>query len=191
MAEQLLMMWPADSKIKPVKGKIPRGYRLRNFRAGDEEPYISVMRLAGFSAWDRGHLQDVLKNAFPDCIFFIEHIKTGEIVATAMGWPRQSAHFPAGVELGWVACAPAHCGKGLGYVVCSAVTRRLLELRQYQIYLKTDDFRLPAIKTYLKSGYVPFCYLPDMLERWSKVFEELHLAKDDYTIVFAPDVSKD
>ena len=55
-------------------------------------------------------------------------------------------YHPCGGELGWVAGDPEHKGSGLGFAVCAAVTRRLLEIGYRNIYLLTDDFRLPAIK---------------------------------------------
>jgi len=42
------------------------------------------------------------------------------------------------------------------------------------VYLKTDDWRLPAIKTYLKLGFLPFLFSPDMEGRWREVCGNLH-----------------
>ena len=41
------------------------------------------------------------------------------------------------------------------------------------IHLYTEEYRLAAIKTYLKLGYVPYLYLPEMVERWRVVCEQL------------------
>jgi GNAT superfamily N-acetyltransferase len=79
----------------------------------------------------------------------------------------------AGGELGWVAGDPDHRGKGLGGCVCAAATRRLLEAGYSDIFLRTDDFRLAAIKTYLTLGYVPLLFAPDMAARWKEVFRQL------------------
>ena len=38
--------------------------------------------------------------------------------------------------------------------------------------LRTDDWRIPAIKTYLKAGFTPdITSEPDYKERWEKIFE--------------------
>ena len=38
--------------------------------------------------------------------------------------------------------------------------------------LRTDDWRIPAIKTYLKIGFEPdLTSEPDYKERWEKIFE--------------------
>ncbi len=55
-----------------------------------------------------------------------------------------------------------HAHRGLGRAVCAAVVRRLLSAGYHRIYLKTDDFRLPAITVYLRMGFVPFLYQQDM-----------------------------
>ena len=50
--------------------------------------------------------------------------------------------------------------------------RRFASAGYTRIYLKTDDWRLPAIKTYLKLGFIPFLFLPDMEGRWRDVCEK-------------------
>jgi len=82
-------------------------------------------------------------------------------------------NHPAGGELGWVAADPGHRGKGLGGCVSAAATQRLLEAGYSDIFLRTDDFRLAAIETYLALGYVPLLFAPDMAARWAEVFRQL------------------
>ena len=47
--------------------------------------------------------------------------------------------------------------------------RRLLEAGYRNIYLNTEDWRLPALSIYLKLGWVPLLYMSDMEERWRDV----------------------
>jgi hypothetical protein len=61
MAEQLQMIWIEKRGIPSLKQPIPAGYRLRNFRAGDEQAYIALMRCAGFETWNEDNLNAVLK----------------------------------------------------------------------------------------------------------------------------------
>jgi mycothiol synthase len=61
----------------------------------------------------------------------------------------------------------------LGTAVCAAATARLLSAGYGRIYLQTDDWRLPALLTYLRLGYVPFLYAADMPSRWQSVCEAL------------------
>ena len=39
------------------------------------------------------------------------------------------------------------------------------------IKLKTDDFRIPAIRSYLRFGFQPVLEGEGMKERWDKIFE--------------------
>ena len=66
-------------------------------------------------------------------------------------------------------------GKRLGLAVCAAATARLIRGEYTNIYLRTDDPRLPAIQTYLRLGYEPFLYAEDMAERWQRVYGQLGL----------------
>ena len=50
--------------------------------------------------------------------------------------------------------------------VSAAATTRLIEEGYRHIHLYTEDWRLAALKVYLKLGYIPLLYAPDMLERW-------------------------
>lgn len=138
------------------------------------------MRSAGFDTWNQDTLGAVLKNAIPGGIMFAEHMASSTIVATAMGWYRPSALFDTAYEMGWVAADPAHRGKGLGRVVVAAITQALLEHGARRIYLLTDDWRLPAIKGYLKVGYVPLYHKPEMRTRWQETFLKLDLKMEEY-----------
>jgi len=173
MAGQLQMTWPEDRMSDPPEWTVPGGYALRTFRKGDEEAYLDLMHSAGFDHWTRDNLDDVVKNAIPNGVFFVEHTASSQIVATAMGWYRPHESFPDGHELGWVAATPEHRGRGLGRVVISASTRAMLEDGAKTIYLLTDDWRLPALRIYLEVGYVPFFREPEVEQRWRELFVEL------------------
>ena len=180
MTEQLSMIWPDARMSHWPEWQVPTGYLLRHFRKGDEEAYLELMHIAGFNDWNRDNLNAVLKSAVPNGIVFVEHVATAKIVATAMGWHKQSPLFPDGYEMGWVAADSTHKGKGLGQIVTNAATRALLEHGARRIYLLTDDWRLPAIKTYLKVGYVPLYHKPGMKRYWHKLFITLGLNMQEY-----------
>ena len=56
-------------------------------------------------------------------------------------------------ELGWVVVQPAHRGQGLGLQVCRAVLCFARDLGYRYVYLLTEDYRLPAIRLYLRLGF--------------------------------------
>ena len=170
---QLVMAWP-----RPFLGSLPRvepeaGYACRTYEPGDEQGYFRLMARAGFEGWNEEKLQPYLAKILPAGWFMAVHCSSRELVATAMATHNPAAWHPFGGELGWVAGAPSHAGHGLGKLVCAAVTVRFLRAGYRNIYLRTDDHRLPAIKVYLALGYLPFLCATDMRRRWTEVFQRL------------------
>ncbi len=171
--KQLQMVWPKARLENPPDIRPPEDYELRQFTPEDAEPYVRLMQQVGFESWDRDRLATVRERVIAGGFFIVEHRPTGQIAATAVAVDNPGDLHPDGGELGWVAADPQHRGKGLGLAVCAAVTARFIEAGYRQIYLKTDDRRLPAIKTYLKLGYEPLLYAGDMAERWRQVRRQL------------------
>lgn len=167
---QQLQMVMSDTEVSVPP--LPHGYTLRTFRPTDAAKYLDLMHLAGFSHWDPTTLESTLNRILPDGLFVIEH-ESGALVATAMATHNSVDLHPYGGELGWVAGHPQHSGKGLGMAVCAAVVRRYRQAGYSRIYLRTDDHRLAAIKVYLKLGFQPFLFAPDMHSRWREVCGKL------------------
>ncbi len=182
---QLQMVWPKHLLPAPPEAVIPAGYELRLYRPGDEAGFFTVMSLAGFQDWDDQTLAPWLAKVLPDGWFLICQQTTGEIVATAMATHNSADLHPFGGELGWVAGHPAHAGQGLGLAICAAVVRRFIRAGYHNLYLQTDDFRLPALKIYLKLGYVPFLFAQDMKDRWQVICERLNwpFTPEDWPVV--------
>ena len=171
--EGLKMIWPADLLDSPPAVHLPEGYTLRTFQPGDETPFYELMGLAGFGHWDDEIMQPWRDMVLPDGWFLIVDETGGQMVSTAIAHHRPDALHPFGGSLGWLAGHPEHAGKGLGMAISAAVVRRLLEFGYKNIYLNTEDWRLPALSIYLRLGWVPLLYLPDMEERWRDVCAKL------------------
>ncbi len=74
-------------------------------------------------------------------------------------------------------------GKGIGQAMSDFSIEEFRKRGINEVYLTTDDFRIPAIKTYLKSGYLPIIYTDpesDMLARWDKIFNDINYPKTEY-----------
>ena len=70
-----------------------------------------------------------------------------------------------------VACKPDFRGMGIGHILNNIAVNVLKTKGMKTAYLTTDDWRLPAIKTYLKAGFTPdLTTEPDFKERWNKIF---------------------
>jgi len=171
--EQLQMIWPEELLDSPPVPNLPEEYLLRCYRDDDKAEYLELREKVGFSSLTPQQLAEMLCKVLPDGFFVVIHRRTQKIVGTAMALHHPQDYHPYGGELGWVGVDPEHRGKALGLAVCAAVVARLLRAGYRRIYLLTDDFRLPAIRTYLELGFKPFIVAENMQQRWQQVYETL------------------
>jgi mycothiol synthase len=171
--EQLRMIWPHNLLSSPPPVNLADAYVLRQFRDSDRKNYETLMKNAGFQDWPDNRTDEILKVTLPGGYFVVEHKASAKIVATSVATHKPVEGLPFAGELGWVAGDTGHSGKGLGIAVCSAVVGRFIEAGYQNIYLKTDDFRLPAIKVYLKMGFQPDLFCGGMRERWNEIYQKL------------------
>jgi mycothiol synthase len=172
-ASQLQMIWPEQRLRMPPLPQVPSGYMLRSFQSGDEPDYYRLMALVGWPHWGDDMLREQSDRITPENWIMAEETSSGKLVASAMGLQNRLEQKRFDSELGWVAADPSHAGRGLGLAVCAAATAALIRSGYQKIHLFTDDHRLPALKTYLRLGYVPFLNLPDMAERWRIICTQL------------------
>lgn len=171
---QLEMIWPKSLLDRPPHPRLGPEYALRIFDPDrDMAEYLSLVHEAGFTSFDEQRVTDCLQRVLPDGFYVVVHTPTNELVATAMATHSSLPRHPYGGELGWVAGRSAHSGKGLGETVCSAVVARFLSAGYRRIFLLTDDWRLPALKVYLKLGFVPLLFEERIAERWQAVCDTL------------------
>jgi mycothiol synthase len=170
---QLEMTWPAERVDDPPPVVLPEGYALRTWREGDEAGYVALMASAGFDGWTPARIAQTRRSVLPGGLFLVEAPGGGRPVATAMAVDCPTDRHPRGGELGWVAVDPAHRGRRLGQAVSAVATARLLAAGYRDVYLLTDDHRLPAIKTYLRMGFRPLRWAEGMDERWRAVLDAL------------------
>ncbi len=166
---QLEMLWPPSRLGHPPAVALGADYRLRTIETRDYPQWGKLMAAVGFGDWPAERIEAHRRGVLPGGFFVIEHVPTGALVATANANQGANDRHPEGGELSFVAALPEHAGHGLGRAVCAAVVRRFLAAGYQRIYLKTDDFRLPAIKVYQQLGFEPFHFEPGMAERWAAV----------------------
>lgn len=150
--------------------RLPPGYALRTFRAGDEDGWAALMN-SEIGEWDK----DAVRTAFltqegvePDGIFFAMRGEEHAATATAQSSTDASSGY-----VHMVTAHPAHRGRGLGRAVTLAVLHRLRDIGCTDALLLTDDHRLPAIRTYLNLGFDPEHTASDHPERWARVLARL------------------
>ena len=83
-----------------------------------------------------------------------------------------------------VSVADTERGKGLGTILCAIGEKHLYDNGIEMATLTTDDYRIPACKSYLRAGWVPVNHDTDMVIRWTRIMkkfglEELQLYKEN------------
>ena len=174
---QLSMRFTAFGKL-PEQCSMPSGYEIRPMKLDDQAAYGEIMnanqQLGGWTA-ERvrelfcGHEGQMILNGS----YVIMHSASGRAAAvtSTMAPTAKEPRF----SVGWVAVSPDHQGKNLAYQVCLAVMLYMKRSRIAETCLLTDDFRLPAVKTYIKLGFVPEHTHESHPERWKTVYEKLGL----------------
>ena len=167
------MVLSAPAVESPARLAVPAGFELRTYQPRDREPLVELMSRCGFRGWGSVDLDEWLPRALPGGYFLLADAGNGRLAATTMAAHHPSALHPFGGELAWLAVDPPYRGRGLGRVISSATTRRLIEAGYRRIYLTTDDYRRAAIRIYLTLGYEPLVLDDRMKVRWQRVYEQL------------------
>ena len=168
---QLVMKRPPGAAPLPPESPI----EVREATRGDAEGIARVLGAAFPELeWDIARAdKDLFDPEDVAATYVVE--EHGRIVATAS--VRYHERFSGAGYVHWVGVDPAQRGRRLGTVVMERVMRRFLADGRTFSILETDDFRLPAIASYLGQGFIPHYTDPDHEERWSKVFEQLALGR--------------
>ncbi len=152
-------------------------------------PNTRLRACRGETTQDRQRLLDLLKAAFDDenwtperldkelvrdlnvkTIFVIEEKEL--FVATASVLLAPDTMPDTGI-VHWVGSHPDYRGRRLGYQATLATLWEFRRLGCKDALLRTHDHRLPAIRTYLRLGFVPESIQPSDAECWNAVFQEM------------------
>jgi mycothiol synthase len=142
-------------------------------RAGE---LATLLRAAFSDPWDEERVRRELgADNGVQAIYGIRHRR--QLIATASARTIPPL-YPHSGYVHWVGVDPAHRGRSLGKYVTAAVLVYFREAGLEDSVLETDDYRIPAIKTYLGLGFVPEYRTPEHRVRWSKVFRASQAGKD-------------
>ena len=169
--EQLKMIWN--------KGKTPEkpdwsGFTVRSFNGSDSD----------IDAW-LDIVQYGLTEKREDKAFFFECMYShGELefdkffIVERGGVPAATLAVICDYEkkqgyIHMVGCKPEFRGLGIGNKLAVQAVITLISAGMETAYLTTDDFRIPAIKSYLKAGFVPDMINEEHEKRWRAVFDNI------------------
>lgn len=168
---QLMMERPTLADLPPLDP--PAGVSVRHFAPGDESVWVDLINdsfgCAHPAAWFHERLGD--GQFLPERVWFA--CLDGEPVATASAWlDARLGDATVGV-LHMVGALTRARGRGLGRLACVAALHRLAAEGRTSAGLLTDDFRLPAIRTYLGLGFVPRLSHASHAARWEVIRSRL------------------
>lgn len=182
---QLVLLQPDLAALpEPV---LHDGYRLRHYREGDGPAWVAVINdsFGRVDPPDYWHQRMGHDEAFrPERVWFVT-AAADLPVGTASAWVHEKYGLTSGV-LHMVGVRTDHAGHGLGRAVCLAALGQMKREGRPRAFLSTDDFRLPAIRTYLRLGFEPFLVHENQRERWRRVLAQL-----DRTGEFEPCLTAD
>ncbi len=156
---------------------LPEGYTLRTYVEGDGAHWVRILdeSFGGEHTLEGFHKEMIEHPAFqPDRLFFVCG-PDGLPCATAGAYRDRGGFDPTVGYVHYVGVCTGHLGKKLGYWVSLAVLRKFHEEGCASSFLNTDDFRLPAIKTYLNLSFKPILMHQSHRERWIEVYKTLGL----------------
>lgn len=187
MPRQLRMVRPDLDNLPKLE--LPLGYGMRTYREGDEVHWANIISdsFGGKQRTAEDTRNEITgqERFVPDGFYFATH--DGTPVGTACAW-RQTVDETEVGYVHMVGVASAHTGHKLGKWVSLAV---LIYFRDYGFrcaMLDTDDFRIPAIKTYLNLGFVPVYIEDGQPKRWQAIFEKLKLSFMEDRIASMPEI---
>ncbi len=160
----------------PESSPLPDGYVLRLFNGDDLEYLASTLSAAFDEPWSRERVQTSLTET-PDVKAVYVITWHGQPVATASSrWLPD--RFPQSGYVHWVATHPQHVRKGLASALLAHLLHDFRDRGYTDAVLETDDFRIPAIRSYLKFGFLPVYTVgeEDHRYRWSSIFQTLFRA---------------
>ena len=175
--EQLVML--AKTPFKKATHTLPDGYKFVKFDGSEKDiaawKTIEAEPPAPIDGVDACYNNAIANYHYIDLandVFFVED-ENGQRVATFTVITQQNGMG----YLHMVKAMNSQRGKGIGHFMAQKSIEICEERGLESIILTTDDFRLPAIKTYLDAGYYPVVYGEkdnEVNTRWDKVLAELN-----------------
>ncbi|WP_395146492.1 GNAT family N-acetyltransferase [Armatimonas sp.] len=149
---------------------LPEGFVLRSITAA-ELTELACLLSAAFPEliWTPKKTHDALfaDLTVKETLVLIEEA-TGVFAATASA-RLQSERFPGAGYLHWVGAHQSFRGKGLGRLITLAALHKFREMGCTSAVLETQDFRVPALHTYLRLGFEPEHYDDTHTPRWEAI----------------------
>lgn len=180
---QLFMRLPALSDL-PAARPLDPGYTLRRAVPGEYGQLAELLAEAFGDSWDAERVATEFSpgNGVEAIYVVVSPAVVSQAVVSQAGAARVVAtasarylpdRYPEAGYVHYVGVRVSERGRRLGEAVTRRVLAHFADAGLDQAVLETDDFRLPAVRTYLRLGFVPEPCAPGHDLRWSKVLRNL------------------
>lgn len=158
----------------PAVPPLADGYVLRRAHGPEDDEALAVLLTAAFgTTWTPENARTRL-TAAPSVRTTYVITWEGQFVATASHRYREE-DFPNAAVMHWVGTHPDHRGRGLASALLIHLMHDFAACGDQVAALETQDFRLPAIRAYLRYGFVPMYEFKgeDQRSVWATIFPVL------------------
>ncbi|MEI6579416.1 MAG: GNAT family N-acetyltransferase [Eubacteriales bacterium] len=169
-----LRMWRSNVSLPACS--LPQGYKIRKLKDDEGEAWCAcLLNDMGIDVMSQDLFKEKMleDSSVPDgSIFCVEdgnHIP----VATATAQLKLDGNI---ANLHMVGARECERGKGIGLAVCAAAVQKHIDDGQSGCFLTTHDWRLPAIKHYIKLGFLPVLNHESMRGRWEIILKTFNIA---------------
>ncbi len=171
----ILLVWPPRQSVPDLAP--PPSINVRPLRPDEDSTWVELHQesVPTFTAGDlRTWLARYRELALESGNLLAEDHETNRPVATAGSIANdKDGMFPGAGQLAYVATVPSARRRGLATWLSALALRRLLTDGYRRIFVCTGDDLLPAIRIYLRLGFVPCLYAADQRERWQVICERI------------------
>jgi len=173
--EQLKMYWKNDG-TPALPLEFPEGYTLLTMPelADGVEQWLDIMQygLSGKredASYYRKTMLDLAGYEPEKCYFIMHGGKASATLTVVCDFETKEG------LIHMVGSLPQCRGKGVGGMLGQVALHALKSSGMETAFLRTDDFRVPAIRSYLRMGFQPDVSTEEFAQRWDAVFSAIGL----------------
>lgn len=175
--EQLIMRWKNDGTPREPLS-LPEGVTVKTFPEipEAERVWLDIVSYMyeeeDVDVYEEGFYRRVMTEHLhydeKHCYFLLVDGVCAATIAVICDYAKQEGYVHM------VSCKPEFRGRGLGSLMNRLVIDVFKAEGMRTAWLTTDDWRIPAIKSYLRIGFEPDRESePDFEARWQKIFESI------------------
>ena len=171
--QQLIMHWQNDGN-PPSSINIPENCKIVKFTELDNaiNKWLDIIQYGlsvGRENEEFYHLNMTNEPFYEEskCFFILENDKAVATTTVICNYEKKEGHIHM------VACHEYARGKGYGTLLNRIAEFTLKSEGMKTAHLTTDDWRIPAIKSYLRIGFTPDLSTEDFKTRWANIYKQI------------------